>query len=372
MESATLLKILYLSHIDWGWIKQRPQFIAEHLSEQGLRCDVYYQRSSRRGSLKDLAIKSYKATPLWKVPLKNKNRVLTYLNTVIQRAILNSLICSKKPDVVWVTHPEFLDALPKPLAPKLAYDCMDDVIAFYDKSGWIGKHFLASEGELLRRADYVFFSSEHLKHTVLSRANTNASVLLVRNAYGKDREFSQAPESNSKESAPDRPPKRIAYFGTISTWLDLPALTNCCEVHPSLEIDLFGPLEPSDMPLANLPPQIKYKGVLPHSELKKTSSLYDALIMPFLITDLIKSVDPVKLYEYVDFDRPIISAYYDEIRRFEKFVNFYRTKEELAALAGKTCRTLKKYSEAERMEFLDKNTWAERVTLVKQVLLRCE
>lgn len=367
-----MFKILYLSHIDWGWIKQRPQFIAEHLSAQGLECEVYYQRSRRRVSLKDLPTTGYKATPLWKVPLKNKSRVLTYLNKVIQRAILKSLIRSKKPDVVWVTHPEFLDGLPKPLAPKLAYDCMDDVIAFYDKGGWIAEHFLASEGELLRRADYVFFSSEHLKRTVLSRATTNASALLVRNAYGKDRASSQAPESYSKGSAPDRPPTRIAYFGTISTWLDFPALANCCDVHSSLEIDLFGPLEPPNMLLANLSSQIKYKGVLPHSELKRTSKLYDVLIMPFMITDLIKSVDPVKLYEYIDFDRPIISVYYDEIRRFEKFVNFYRTREELAALVGQTCKTLKKYSEKERMEFLNKNTWAERAELVKQVLLRCE
>ena len=34
-------KIAYLSHVDWDWIKQRPQFVAEGLARQ-LRVDYYF------------------------------------------------------------------------------------------------------------------------------------------------------------------------------------------------------------------------------------------------------------------------------------------------------------------------------------------
>ena len=36
-------RILYLSHISWNWIKQRPQFIAEQLAKDYI-VDVYYRQ----------------------------------------------------------------------------------------------------------------------------------------------------------------------------------------------------------------------------------------------------------------------------------------------------------------------------------------
>ena len=38
-------KILYVMHISWGWIKQRPQFIAEELAKT-CEVDVYYRMSN--------------------------------------------------------------------------------------------------------------------------------------------------------------------------------------------------------------------------------------------------------------------------------------------------------------------------------------
>ena len=37
------MKILYISHVTWGWMKQRPQFIAEQLAKKN-QVDVYYRK----------------------------------------------------------------------------------------------------------------------------------------------------------------------------------------------------------------------------------------------------------------------------------------------------------------------------------------
>lgn len=50
----------------------------------------------------------------------------------------------------------------------------------------------------------------------------------------------------------------------------------------------------------------------------------DCLIMPFILNDIISDVDPVKLYEYISMGKNIISVKYREVKRFEKFVYFYR------------------------------------------------
>ena len=44
------MKILYLLHTDWNWIKQRSQFLAENLSYTN-DMTVAYKFSFKRGSL---------------------------------------------------------------------------------------------------------------------------------------------------------------------------------------------------------------------------------------------------------------------------------------------------------------------------------
>ena len=39
-------KILYLMNIPWGWVKQRPHFIAEYLSKDFI-VDVYYKKPTK-------------------------------------------------------------------------------------------------------------------------------------------------------------------------------------------------------------------------------------------------------------------------------------------------------------------------------------
>ena len=82
------------------------------------------------------------------------------------------------------------------------------------------------------------------------------------------------------------------------------------------------------------------------------------------------SVDPVKLYEYVYFGKPIVSVWYPEIARFEPFVEFYRTADELVEVLKRVstegyCR---KYTERQRLQFLAENSWDRRAEAVRDIL----
>ena len=91
--------------------------------------------------------------------------------------------------------------------------------------------------------------------------------------------------------------------------------------------------------------------------------------MPFIINDLILSVDPVKLYEYINFNKPIFSIYYDEIKRFSSFIKFYSSKQELSQLLSNSDEILvKKYDEESRRDFLKENSWNVRVHRIDEIL----
>jgi sulfatase maturation enzyme AslB (radical SAM superfamily) len=92
--------------------------------------------------------------------------------------------------------------------------------------------------------------------------------------------------------------------------------------------------------------------------------------MPFKINDLILSVDPVKLYEYVNFNKNIITVHYEEIERFHEFVHFYNdTEEYLSVIKELKGNNTLKYSNEQRQKFLVENTWNKRV---EQILNKLE
>jgi len=84
--------------------------------------------------------------------------------------------------------------------------------------------------------------------------------------------------------------------------------------------------------------------------------------MPFVVNDLIKSVDPIKLYEYLAFSVPVISIYYPEIKQFKEYVNFYSNKKEAIKLVKNIIakKTINNNVLKKRYKFLKKNTWKYR------------
>jgi hypothetical protein len=111
-------------------------------------------------------------------------------------------------------------------------------------------------------------------------------------------------------------------------------------------------------------------GVVQHDQLKQYVKEVDGFIMPFYVTDLITSVDPVKLYEYINFNKNILCVKYDEINRFERYVFFYSDYKSYISQIKIMMQSNDdiKYSEEDRINFLHENTWENRVEQIIGVL----
>lgn len=69
-----------------------------------------------------------------------------------------------------------------------------------------------------------------------------------------------------------------------------------------------------------------------HHKLGETVAGFDCLLMPFVISEIVLYVDPVKLYEYIAWGKCIIASWYPEIDRFSDFVYFYHDSGEYVEL----------------------------------------
>lgn len=345
-------KILYLMHVDWGWIKQRPHFLAEKLHEV-YDVSVYYALSRNR-KVMTANPTTIKTSPIVTLPFK-KISFIKKLNAIFQKIIFGMILKKTKPDIIWITHPSLHDYLPRNQLSeyKVVYDCMDDVLGFTN-TPQAKVELDQSEKRLFEDSEIVFVSSKHLQNQIVKRGCDRGKTCLVRNGYNGEIIKPKIENMNKKVFS-------LAYVGTISNWVNFDIILKSLEAFENIEYHFYGPIE-CEVPINN---RIIFHGPVKHSELYNEIRECDCLIMPFKINDLILSVDPVKLYEYVNFNKNIISVFYEEIERLRDFVYFYRDNSEYLEVLGKLIKnnTLK-YNEESRYRFLINNTWDKRTEVI--------
>jgi glycosyltransferase involved in cell wall biosynthesis len=352
-------------NVDWDWAKQRPHFLAQHLSKSH-DVVILYPYSWRRNRLAKNHRNGVELYPFVRLPFGGKFAVIGKLNVFLFRILSALFLKWHRPDIVWISSPELFDYLPKYLSAKLIYDCMDDILAF-PRNASRRLTLSANEHDLINSCSHVFCSSKNLLDKLIIRAGYPDKFSVIYNAY-EPSAFSGLIENVAPERAAGK--YVLGYVGTISSWLDFDALVEIVNVFPSLEIHLIGPIENLGAVLPNHE-RIKYLGVVQHGDIQRYVSGFDALMMPFQVTELIQSVDPIKLYEYIYFNKPIVSVSYPEIERFSNFVDFYTQHCELISIINRYLADnfRKKYSDSERQQFISSNIWSERVLQIQKILM---
>lgn len=350
-------KILYVMHIDWRWIKQRPHFIAEGLLEYYQVKVVYFyskrflpcfKTNKNKGTLSKI--------PIIRLPFY-QNKWIYKINKAYLRFYFKILIKKYDPDYLWITFPLLYTYIPPKVECKVIYDCMDDARSF-DFSENFKFYISESEKRLVKDASIIFTSSNSIYEILKNNYKCEDKLYVIRNAFNGKIIDEINVEKNKKY--------KIGYFGTISSWFDYDALRLSLEKFPSIEYYLIGPIE-SHVPKYEHS-RLNYVGPVDHKELYNHVKNYDCLIMPFKLNNLVKSVDPTKLYEYINFNKPIISIYYEELEYFSPFLYFYHNHDELLDIINNLIQSgfNKKYSDSERLEFLNRNSWKERLLKIRE------
>lgn len=272
-----------------------------------------------------------------------------------------------KVDIVWITHPlmfePVMDILPK--STTLVYDCMDDALEF-PRSCADDAHkaqLFELEKSLVSRCDFVFISSDYLNSKLTHRYGNQINSCVVNNAIS-------IPEYDQNQDSADVlrlealmasvAGKKLLYIGTISEWMDFDLILSSVERIPGITYVFVGPC---DIPIPRHE-RLIFFGPIEHRHIFRAMKSADALIMPFRINELIKSVNPVKVYDYIYTCKPTIVAGYGETAKFNDFIHLYFTPEEyMVKLEMLVIDNLKmKKNSKECLSFVSENTWPMRVT----------
>ena len=359
-------KIFYYMHIEWGWIKQRPQFLVESLAEHYDMTVVHrrmYNRKKMQKKEREYE-KTIRIIPIYAIPFLDRFRKLKRINREIVNFVVRTKM--KKYKYVLINQPEQIGSIPANYSGVIMYDCMDDHSEFTDDVR-IKEQTESLERKLVKRANIIFASSNNLKKLLETKYcnEIKNDIHVVRNGY--DGNVIEIDIEEKKDMDAECTKKYvIAYFGTVSSWFNFDFIKSSLELYDNIEYRIIGPRDVSDAPKHD---RINYVGVIEHDELYDAVKDVDLLILPFKVNKLIESVDPVKLYEYINMNKNILCCYYDEISRFEPFVYFYTDFESyIQQLKNLMGMKNVKYSPSEREKFLAENSWKVRAMEIKNII----
>lgn len=354
-------KMLYIMGIDWNWICQRPQIIAEYLSKDYDITVVYpvkiWDRFTARKGKKNKT--NMHRLRIWTLPFQRKIKVIGWAADRYGSLLLR--VCCQY-DYVYIDYPTYIKYIPADYSGCLIYDCIDDHAQMCVKEA-MRKEVERTECTAILRSSLLMASSMNLKRKIEQQSG-GRKVTLVRNGTDFTKVYDVKKDRFKEQYT-------IGYIGTIAEWFDRELLEKSAGEHPELSYHLIGPCIGA---VSTVQGGISYDGVVEHARLQSYIKEYDCLIMPFVVNEIVKSVDPVKLYDYIAFGKCIVSVWYEELEHFKDYVYFYTTYEEYDQLIRELIRRgfPPKYSVRQQEDFLRENSWQERYKLIAKAILQTD
>jgi glycosyltransferase involved in cell wall biosynthesis len=224
-----------------------------------------------------------------------------------------------------------------------------------------GQKMSAMERQLMERADVCFMTAHSLLE---SKKHMNANTFLA--SHGVDHaHFVKALEEAivTPSEIATLPHPVVGFFGLIHEWMDLDLLAKIARTHADWSIVLIGKSVVDTSHLESLP-NIYLLGRRPYEELPSYCRAFDVGIIPFLVNEMTRNVNPIKLGEYLSAGLPVVSTDLPEVRFHSDEAYIAHGHDEFISKVEQAIREDSGEARRRRSESMRGETWAARVTAV--------
>jgi glycosyltransferase involved in cell wall biosynthesis len=256
--------------------------------------------------------------------------------------------------LVWVTCPPAADAV----------DAISPEAVIYERTDrW--EEFPEADIAQIRRYDRFMKQRADLTlycATVLFDEERGACRRATYVDHGVDFEsFSKADGADCPADVKTVNPPRIIFVGGIDNHtFDAPLFVEVARNLPDLQFVLIGSCSLSEG-WCRLP-NVHLLGRRPYEEVPAYMAAADVLIMPWLQNEWIRACNPVKLKEYLAVGRPVVTTWFEELRRYEGYVHVAKGAGEFARAIR---RSLEEKCDAERLRGrVRRDTWQDKAGAV--------
>jgi glycosyltransferase involved in cell wall biosynthesis len=289
----------------------------------------------------------------------NKELLTRYVTWAVRRLGL------RRP-LLWSFVPQAEVLLDRVELSQVLYYTDDDYPA---KAGIDAESFLAAERRFAPRADVILASAPEL---VTRMRALNDNVLYAPNV-ADTRLFAQALEPGAVDAElAALPGPRIVFVGAIlAAKIDLELVVALARLRPQWSFAFVGPIGPGDPrtnvdPLRDVP-NIHLLGHRPYERLPEVLRGADATIVPYLLDGEMRSVFPMKTYEYLAAGRPVVSTPLETLADVPEVIKA-ATAEEFAARLQEAIESDTDALRAERSQGAQSHSWESRLEQIAVAL----
>lgn len=365
------MNILYFAPIYYDDMKQRPQHLAECLARKHT---VYYIEPTV--SWIRWALKKGR-------PFQHERKKLSAKLTVIRLSgrftfhksveILDFFGCNswseylqikklaERCDLLWTGYSGWYTLLRHFGNKPVVYDRMDEE-ELLAGPGLLRLTLRRNKKKLVEMSDLLFASCtkfyEEYKDSKPSCLVPNACTA----AYVQQGCLHTLPDGKGQKT---RNTERIVfgYIGTIGEWFDFNVLRYLLALNEHYDIVLAGR---NLMPVFQHP-RVTYLGIWPHQRLPELIRSFDVCLYNFKQNELLDTINPVKLYEYLAMQKPVLAVHSKETEALKKYLMIYRQSSEIEKLLAAGLRQ-PFASQKEYEDFVRQNTWESRTAVIERAL----
>jgi len=369
-EVASLLYInppVQTSVLDWV----RGRFEPSHLGvDRRAHWDALWGRTRHVDEKVWVLTGSEKVLPLTRSTALRHLGVLQRLNRSLYVGSIRRALHQMPGDqlVLWLCYPLqvfALDAFPE--RALACYDWTDDWVQFDLLPVDDAQRLIDWNDHILRKVDAVFAVSEELYRRACA---VNPNAHLAPNAT----DVSVLGQEDATAALPPdlaALPRPVAgYIGQIGDKIDYTLVQTLAEAQPAWSFAFVGNVWDNHRQqvdaLSSLP-NVFFLGQRAYQELPGYLAGFDVCIMPHLCNALTRSMDPIKLYDYLASGKPIVSTPVAGVERFSDVVYVGATLEEFITGLDEAMQEGGRLH-SKRQAYARENTWPRRAAEIWEVL----
>ena len=255
-------------------------------------------------------------------------------------------------------------------ASAVVFDWSDDFVEFYREAGKRAEVNRLCE-KYIRRADLVLAVNESLaaRARVL---NPNSYVLTNATNFPV---MDRLPRGNEPRRSPDWPKTRgpvVGYMGWINEQrMDLDILDVLTRRLADWSFVFIGPLmfRPENHRAREIfaRPNVHSIPPVPYLELPAYLERFDVCILPFLINDHTKGNDPIKIYDYFAFGKPVVATRTAGIERVASMIRIAADPDEFVRMVEQAAKEDKARQNSLK-SIAAENSWPLRIEDLMRLL----
>ena len=230
---------------------------------------------------------------------------------------------------------------------------VDDLAGFPGvAASWVER-----ERELIGEVDHVIVTGRVLEQKVLPyrpRALTH-----VPNGVQVEHFLNGEPALPPEYRAIPAP--RAVYVGAVEQWLDVSLLADLARQMPGVSFVLIGDGQAELGPLRGLG-NIHVLGRRPYSQVPAYLKHASVGLIPFKRTQLVRAVNPIKLYEYMACGLPVVATAWEELEHLQSPARLCRSSEEFRQAIA--CSIEESTNKEMLIDFARRADWRERSRLL--------